>query len=502
MSRFDFKRYAPMSQIGAKRREETDMRHPYSKSKFDKGKAIRRKSNGEVLSAEEGISKIIERARQRTKSKPDKAKERKIFRNMPALPHSAYIDPQIGADACQWLDNYLGFSHTWSPRAYEDFHEACALWLLSTIAARRICIHLGQKRYTNLYIALVARTSIFAKSTTADMSIQTLKEIGLDQLLMPDNVTPERFISIMANVPSGKSQGTEIQLSVGQRGWFYEEFGQHVSAMMKSGGIMSDFLPMLKRLDDGKDEYEYSTIKRGDEIIKNPYLALLGNLTPDCLRPFAKGGSSLWGDGFLARFALICPPDGIERLKDPFPKGRRRVPLSVSEPLKEWDKRLGSGDQVIKMTKRVRSAYEAYDNALMDLMEVNLNHDLDGNYAKLPERTMRVAVLLASVSGSEVVELKHWARAQEITERWRGGLHELYQQVNDPGLSQTQKLEERILSLVEKHHGFTMNTARQYFPRIPAKEVASVLDGLVDEGMLSQVSTRKGTVKFVVPKEV
>ncbi len=42
IGQFDFKRYAPMYQIGAKRREETDMRLPHSKSKFEKGKAKRR----------------------------------------------------------------------------------------------------------------------------------------------------------------------------------------------------------------------------------------------------------------------------------------------------------------------------------------------------------------------------------------------------------------------------------------------------------------------------
>jgi hypothetical protein len=173
----------------------------------------------------------------------------------------------------------------------------------------------------------------------------------------------------------------------------------------------------------------------------------------------------------------------------------------VSDPLVKWNERLENREQVVKMTKSVRSAYEAYDNALLDLMEENLNHDLDGNYAKLAERTMRVAVLLASVSGSDVVRLKHWARAQEITERGRGGLHELYQQINDPGLSEPQKLEERILSLVGKLHGFTMNNARQYLPKIPVGEVKSTLDSLVEDGTLRKVRTRKGTMKFVFPKE-
>jgi hypothetical protein len=55
---------------------------------------------------------------------------------MPDLPDSAWIDPDLGQDACKWLDEYIDFSREWSPRAYDGFHIACGLWLLSTIAAR------------------------------------------------------------------------------------------------------------------------------------------------------------------------------------------------------------------------------------------------------------------------------------------------------------------------------------------------------------------------------
>src|SRR5207248_11561637 len=59
-------------------------------------------------------------------------------------------------------------SSKWSPRAYDGFHEAVGLWILSTIAARRVALAHGGRRYTPLFIALTARTSLYSKSTTAD----------------------------------------------------------------------------------------------------------------------------------------------------------------------------------------------------------------------------------------------------------------------------------------------------------------------------------------------
>lgn len=407
-----------------------------------------------------------------------------------------------------WLDDYVEFSRKWSPRAYDDFHEACALWLLSTIAARRLVIHMGKPRHTQLYIALVARTSIYAKSTTAEIAIQTLKEVGLDHLLMPDTATPQKFINIMAQgVVETKQQDGEltVQFTAGQRGWFYEEFGQHVAAMMKSGGVMHDFLFMLRKLDDDKGQLSHSTISRGDDIVENPYLALLACMTPDCLMPFAKRGSMLWGDGFLARFALVCPLEDTKRRREPFPKGRRRIPPSISTPLREWNERLGNEETVMRMTKQVRSAFEAYDDDLLDLLEEQSNHDLDGNYAKLAERTLRIAVLLASVSGYDSIRMKHWEKAQEITERWRVGVNELYVQVNEssPSLDEARKVEERMLKVVQKHPGATAAIVHNRVKnrRIPMSGVADYLNRLVAIGLLTTKPGRGGVPKYWFPTE-
>ncbi len=57
--------------------------------------------------------------------------------------------------------------------------------------------------------------------------------------------------------------------------------------------------------------------------------------------------------------------------------------------------------------------------------------NLDGNYSRFPEKALWVAALFASLSNSLRIELSHWARAQEIAERWRAGTHELYSQLNE-----------------------------------------------------------------------
>ena len=253
----------------------------------------------------------------------------------PALPAYAQTNEASAAQASLFLDDYIQISTQWAPRAYEGFHEAVALFLLSTLAARRIKILFGSRgTYTSLYIAMAARTTIYTKSTTANIGLALLDAAGLSWLLADDDSTPQAFLrSLSLYVPSNYAQLppeeqdlTRHQLAfAGQRGWFYEEWGGHLEAMMQKNGYMAGFRSILRRLDDHKVRYASSTIARGREILHKPYVSLLANVTPSDLQPFVKARSPLWRDGYIARFAFVTPDQG-EGSAAEFPEGSLTFP--------------------------------------------------------------------------------------------------------------------------------------------------------------------------------
>ncbi len=441
---------------------------------------------------------------------------------IPPLPKSCQIDPKAGENACLWLDHcYIPFSKRWSPRGYEGFHESCGLWVLATGAARRILVHLGKARYTSLYIALTARTSAYSKSSTAGIALATLKRAELDFLLMPDNSTPQKFLMEMkSSLPedfaaldeAGKARCLRKTAYAGQRGWHFEEFGQGISAMMRRDGAMSDFRGLLRRFDDTPDRYESGTIGRGNDVVESPCVSLLVNLTPADLAPFAQRGSALWGDGFLARFALVTPPTWA-RQRGRFPKGERIIPEAIFLPLRQWHQRLGipqvdlldekiTGKDgktmsalrvnvrpvkptVLELSEEVFEAFYAYDDGLNEVCSHLNTTDLDGNYARFSEKALRIATLFASFANSPKVQFHHWARAQAITEMWRGGLHNLHHQINMPRVSDDLETEERILSILNKLKGATVREIRQY-SKLPTQRIYSTLNGLVEAGLAVQ----------------
>jgi hypothetical protein len=450
---------------------------------------------------------------------------------MPSLPEAARHDPVLAAKACAWLDEYIAFSRIWSPRAHDDFHESVGIWLLSTVAARRVTIDFGKRRFTSLYIALASRTSVFAKSTTAEIAQAILKCAGLTHMLAPDDATPQAFVRSMTyqvpmeygDMDSNKQEERKRKVAfAAQKGWYFDEFGQKVSAMMRDGGFMADFRSLLRKFDDTPDTYEYETIGRGNDTVYSPYLALLANLTPADLQPYAKRGAALWNDGFWARFAFVTPPLNAVRKNERFPQEQRITPIALVKPIADWHKRLGIPDvqmidrgakyeavvthkqpQLCRMGNGVYDAYYRYNDALIDIVSQSRLTDLDGNYARLPEKALRVAMLLASLEGKDIIELRHWHRAQQVAETWRLNLHNLYDQI--VGEAETPKIvamEDRIMQLISQKGPLTVREIVQNVRGLDSGQARILVKSMVDAGFLAHMKDgRTERYRLEVPPE-
>jgi hypothetical protein len=444
---------------------------------------------------------------------------------VPPLPEGVALASEVSQGASPWLDAYEAYSRQVSPEGYDDFHIACGLWVLSTVAARRVYVPLSKRVYTPLALALTARTSLFAKTTTASAAITLLQQAGLSWLLGDDETTPQKLLADMAGcLPANygdldEEQQARLRQRVamsGQRGWYYDEFGQAVTAMMRTGGPMADFSGLLRRLDDCRQTYAYSTRSHGQEVIDKPYLALLANMTPADLRQYADKGNGFWRDGFWARFAFLTPPPHAFKNAS-FALDEVAVPSCLVETLRRWHRRLGvptititaiqdekgkdSGhyrvergalpEQPCRLEQEAYRAYDCYRLALRQLLAQSDNQDLDGSYARLSDRALRIAALLASLENEDRIELPQWARAQEIAEIMRRNLHELYRQVN-AGQEGTP-LEDHLIDYLRSLRGksVTIRDIRRLGPSELRSQTSDVLRNELANLIRSGIVERK-----------
>lgn len=404
--------------------------------------------------------------------------------NVPPLPQGLSFDAELVQSGCRWLNDYEEYSAYWSPRGFARAHTAVGTWLLSTVAARRVHLPLGANgEYTPFFIAIVAPSGSFAKSTTAKNGIKLLQACGLEWLLCPETITPQMLLSEMSGaIPKDyENLSEDAQLSIrkrlafsGQVGWFYEEYGQQLDAMTQPGGPMSDFRGVMRRLDDCYEKGSQATLSRGREEIRNPYLALLGVMTPDDLQQHAGKRSKFWRDGFFARFAFVTPPLDTQPGKGYLPLAEYQAPPHLTIPLLSWHRRLGervatiseryggkgaafSGLQLecpplvphtCTISSQARHAYNSYCDTLGDMQGL-LPEQLKSNYARIAKQALRMAMLFASLENEGLIELRHWARAQSIAEEWRISLHELYEIVTQQSPSREVEREQEVLRIMK-----------------------------------------------------
>ncbi len=382
--------------------------------------------------------------------------------DMPPLPGPITFPINFTSGVLPLREEYKAYSRLLSPEGYEGFHDACFWWVLSTIAGRRIYADFVEQQYTPLYIALAARTSLYAKTTTARVGSKVLKAAGLDWMLGADRTTPEKLMSDMAgwvpkdygSLPYLEQEEWKLRLAVpGQLGWINDEFGKFVKGMLKQNSTMASYADLLLTFDGSPDKYRNTTISRSSEAIIAPYLSMIGNMTISSVRDNAKRGSEFWSDGFWARFIFVTPPPDTY-IDEPFKLGK--LPMIVGMP----------------------------------------NEDLDGSYDRLSTKAMRVATLIASVSGENTISLHHWALAQEVAESWRYSLHQFYAQVNTPGKEQQQTMEERIIETM-KHLADRNNRAPSArdiarYLRKDSKDLKVYLSSLARDGVVEEVKGRQG----------
>lgn len=439
------------------------------------------------------------------------------------LPDSA--QPPADMDLSNsWLDGYITFSAKWSPRSYRDYHEAMGIWTLSAVAARRVYTHLGKRAYPSMYVLLVSKSGQFSKTGAASISIDLIRDCALDFILAPDQSTPQAFMLSMAGrVPSNygdlsperQAKARQSIAFAASRGWFYDEFGTHIAGMMRENGTMADFRGYLKVIDDAPPQFRYATITRGDQIIRRPYLALSGAMTPADMSQHLGKGATLWGDGFMARIATVSPAPNEQGSRARYPKGMKTGQAKLVQRLQEWHQELGiptvdivevtneetgkvtgyerhdhrMEDTHIKTNAAVYDAYYAYNDALLDMIDNDsgIPQDLRSSYIRFHEKALRMSILLASISGAASIELNHWYRAQQIAETWRNGLHNLYEEAVMSEDKTGRSIGGKILSKIRTKGPMNSRSIQQSIRGLKnAAETKAELTKLCTDGELIQ----------------
>lgn len=415
-------------------------------------------------------------------------------RYSPPLTESARLtDEQIkeAAKGRTWLDEYVKWAKDGGPLSPEIFYEALGLWTLSIAATRRMKVTIGSENiFPNLYVFIVATTTVYRKSTALHLANSIIDKAQLEFLKMPERTTPEAMFEYLAGKTpmnfGDMSAEDQQHFSMGrtfasQRAIMEDEASGLLSEMKKD--YMSGLSELLLKGYDGQGTLRKLLKSQGQITIREMCLSFLGATTP------VEWGRRMTNEekqnGFVARFAIITPenaPIYTEALDEvPVPQNVINKIRRMFIKILPWDKSLMGPDGnpralpkdepvtpppvtnvqlAPEALAQIRKYRKAMSFSMLKSVDGEVEEDKAGSYARLGTMMIKVAMLLAAIDSETPairIEPRHAYAAQQVCERWRESLHRLDEHVNQ---SRRTNVDDKVLSFI-KASGELGVTARE-----------------------------------------
>lgn len=305
-----------------------------------------------------------------------------------------------------------------------------ALVIVSAAIARRVYIMLwGKPVYLNLFTIFVGQ------SGTRKTSVIDVVKTALDDLDIPtfgESGTPQGVVDMMARSSVAEDSGREYpNLAI-------------IASEIYNFLAEREMLQLLCDLFDARGKYTHNTkdpTRR--RVIQDPYLVILGGITPDLLRMLVSPTSV--GGGFTSRVSWVfCKPEDVATVHitsqtiDVY-LNRRKALVKACEPLLAIRGGLAIDGNVIKKLNEL-------SDTVPELIRV-ADRSLLGHISRRPVLTMKLAALIAIGSGRLRITESDFDDAYSLVLKSEEGFLEIFSTVGlSPYAPIVAEIEETIRS--------------------------------------------------------
>lgn len=327
-----------------------------------------------------------------------------------------------------WIDLYADWATKRSPLTPRHFHENIALALVAGAIAGRAYVQLAHaKIYPNLYTLIVAKTSVFAKTTAFDVAREVIAKT-MPEKIIEEIATPEAFVSLLAGTkpsnfakltPEEKKEWAASAKWGARRLYMLDEAGRLFNILKRD--YASDLADIIMKLYDATGSVSRTTRKTGYEKIKVFALSCLFATTPATIRSILSTADA-WASGFWVRWNFVAE----EKLTTWDEGIYIAPPQSVIEPLRKMStvyfEQYNDKPYSAAIDCKVAHAFNESTRALREQIDTSDDEKMDGMLSRLPIKHLKAALvfaLLESEGRSTCIRGKHWELALPFAERWK-----------------------------------------------------------------------------------
>lgn len=272
-----------------------------------------------------------------------------------------------------WLYKYLQYTDTMeSPSC---FHIWLGLATISSVLERKVRISRGNRSiYANQFIILVAESAICRKSTAIDCAVDMFLKPANKTYIIQGKVTPEK---LLAEIDFSRRNMLDSSVCF---------FAPELATLLGKNASVSKLTPILTNLYDCPKSAEYKTKAKGENLIQNACLNLIGTTTFDWVSTNIGKESS--EDGFTGRALFIVGKKS--RLSNAWPSTSESddaLRVDMLEHLAEIYQLNGE----VKPTEEAKNFYSSWYAGREDNIK---NKHLAGYYGRKETHILKVALAI------------------------------------------------------------------------------------------------------------
>jgi len=356
----------------------------------------------------------------------------------------------------------------------------CGVLIIAASLERKCYVLTRPIVYPNLYVVLVAQSAHCRKSTAIGQAMDVMRGMTTPPTIFAQKTTPEALISSMATAPgpiiTDSNSGVVTHLPAKAQGLLV---ASELSTLLTRDSHRNGLIDLLTHLwDSSCDAFVYSTKARGEEVINDPCLSLLGATTVAWLKtsipPEAIGG------GFTSRIIFINAPESDN--DQPWPEVSQKM-LQLQENLSHDLEciKLLSGE--FKPTPEAKSFFSATYRQFKHHSKMRANPNLAGYAGRRGTILHKVAMVMsASFGDSCSLEVRDYEMAHTLLEETEKTMENVLDAVL---MSADGQMVDLVYQYIAHEKTIDRSTLmRKFSGQKTAKDLDEVIQTLIHSGLI------------------
>lgn len=394
-----------------------------------------------------------------------------------------------------WLDAFVAYSdHTESPRIMRFWAGVSAV---AGCLRRKVWIDNYYFRWTpNFFIIFVAPPGIVAKSTTADIALDLLREVpGIK--FGPDVVTWQSLVTSFAN------SSESFQYPPDSGDWHPMSPLTIVSSEL--GNLINpkdkDMVNLFINLWDGRKRLEKQTKMSGNDIVEAPWINMIACTTPHWIADNMPAVTV--GGGFTSRCIFVYADEKAKYIAHPrrhVPKGIEAVKAALIHDLEHISMNLCG--EYVQTEEALKWEEDWYERLWKTARQEYDDDQMAGYVARKQTHMNKLAMVLVAARSDELVIHRHDLElADQMLTTIEADMPKVFSKI---GRTEQSLHAERFISIITRkgkvYYDDAYKVIHAHFPDF--RDFEGVLNGAIRSGQLA-IGTETGTGRFYLfaPRE-